>query len=334
MNVWQKPRSMRIKSSREQRLYFFAESALMFHGDGLSTNNNMERMPMTFDAWEAQVRPSNGLMHSGIRGMKHGLRRYQNPDGTWTDAGLEARRQREGWGNGRKARKAARAERRKARRAAYLENRRKNDVRKMSDEELQKRIDRLKKEQEYKELKKSPLLKTGENLIAKYLDYRTKKDEREERRYNMETNRINAKANLRRAKSEKKRAAADREQAIAAQKQAKSDMIDNLTFGKGRKEAKSRLIDAKEKAKSNTMFGIVKGHLKKAWDAKTEADLYKNNEFYRRGVDDRREAERQKRANVENGSKAQVEIAQANARKAEAELEKARLEKNKKKKKG
>ena len=27
------------------------------------------------------------LYHHGIKGQKWGIRRYQNPDGTWTDAG-------------------------------------------------------------------------------------------------------------------------------------------------------------------------------------------------------------------------------------------------------
>ena len=61
---------------------------------------------MSFDAWEASIRPSpDSLMHWGIPGMKHGRRRYQNEDGTWTRAGLEARRKREGFGERRIERK-------------------------------------------------------------------------------------------------------------------------------------------------------------------------------------------------------------------------------------
>ena len=32
------------------------------------------------------------LVHSGVKGMKHGVRQYQNRDGTWTELGKERRR--------------------------------------------------------------------------------------------------------------------------------------------------------------------------------------------------------------------------------------------------
>lgn len=131
---------------------------------------------MSFDAWEAGICPSSdSLMHWGIPGMKHGRRRYQNEDGTWTRAGLEARRKREGFGERRKERKAAR----KAARAERLAKKRANDVRYMSDEELRKRIDRLKLEKEYKDMKRSPLIDQGAKLVGKYIDYKNAQAQRE-----------------------------------------------------------------------------------------------------------------------------------------------------------
>ena len=127
---------------------------------------------MSFDAWEASIRPSSDcLMHWGIPGMKHGRRRYQNEDGTWTRAGLEARRKREGFGEGRQERKAARAER--------LAKKRANNIKYMSDEELRQRIDRLKLEKEYKDMKRSPLVDQGAKLVGKYIDYKNAQAQRE-----------------------------------------------------------------------------------------------------------------------------------------------------------
>ena len=48
-------------------------------------------MKMRFDDWE------NSLCHHGIKGQKWGIRRYQNPDGTLTEAGKAHYRSREGW---------------------------------------------------------------------------------------------------------------------------------------------------------------------------------------------------------------------------------------------
>lgn len=38
------------------------------------------------------VRSGGYLAHHGVKGQKWGIRRYQNPDGTWTDAGKERRK--------------------------------------------------------------------------------------------------------------------------------------------------------------------------------------------------------------------------------------------------
>lgn len=145
---------------------------------------------MTFDSWQGMLYPEEYLEHHGILGMKHGRRRYQNEDGTWTEAGLEARRKREGFGESRAERKAAKRvaklERKQARKvarneaaAARAEKKRLRSMKGLTDDELKARIARLKLENEYKDLKKSPLLETGAKLVGKYLEYKGNKEQRE-----------------------------------------------------------------------------------------------------------------------------------------------------------
>lgn len=78
---------------------------------------------------------NNSLEHFGIPGMKWGQRRYQNEDGTYTEAGKERRN----LGRAIKDRYDNYKERHKP-------------VRKMTDQELQQRLNRARNEDQYKQL--------------------------------------------------------------------------------------------------------------------------------------------------------------------------------------
>lgn len=98
------------------------------------------------------------LYHHGIKGMRWGVRRYQNPDGSMTAEGLKKRRNvisgdktvmQEGSNiAGRAGNISRNAERIKKERAG-----RGIDLRKMSDQELQKAVNRMNLERNYNNLK-------------------------------------------------------------------------------------------------------------------------------------------------------------------------------------
>ena len=195
----------------------------------------------TFDGWEAQLYGPNTLAHFRTKGSKNGVRRYQNEDGTWTPLGLKERKAREGWGDERRAaraeRKAARAEKRAANAAArkerinaYMEERRKNNPKTMTDSELKKKIERAQLEKEYRELTKSPARQLGEKLVSSYFDYRDKREQRraekEARVYEMMKLKEQTKqAELRKAETEA-RAKADSARAEADKAKADTDKLD------------------------------------------------------------------------------------------------------------
>ena len=211
----------------------------------------------TFDEWNV---PQNSLMHFRTKGSKNGVRRFQNRDGTWTPLGLQQRKAREGWGEegGSRAERRAqrrldRAERHQARRearaqarAAFAERMHKNSLKGLTDAELQQKINRLKMEQEYKELSKSPLLKAGESLVKSYFEAKEKKMAREEKKIQMENNRLNAQANLIKAKAQKA--------------EAKNEFISQIT-GASRKKAKAELKKVKNEERKNTVRGAISSSL-------------------------------------------------------------------------
>lgn len=100
---------------------------------------------------------SNELYHHGILNQKWGVRRYQNPDGSLTPLGKLR------YGKPENLRKSyAKKTSKKEHKDAY------KDVKKMSNEELQKNIERLRLEQQLKDLTKADVEK-GESIVKKIL---------------------------------------------------------------------------------------------------------------------------------------------------------------------
>lgn len=203
----------------------------------------------TFDGWETRLYgdamvspPCRELMHFRTKGSKNGVRRYQTESGEWTPLGLKERKAREGWGQSKAERKSAklqakkerrevRKERRAAAKAAYIQKRASKNIKNLSDDELQKRINRVKKEIEYKELTKNPLLKAGEKLVTGYFENKDRKLDRDMKR---------AELIVRQQEARQKTLASK-----AALSQARGNIIDNIMRGSKYKTAQTNLINAK-----------------------------------------------------------------------------------------
>lgn len=202
---------------------------------------------MTFEGWnpryygDAMALPGDALAHFRTKGSKNGVRRYQQPDGTWTPLGLRLRKAREGWGETRADRKLARAkaktqrikakeaartkiakEREKARaEKAKARLNRRNNLADLSDDELRQKINRAKMEQQYRDLTKNPLLKTGQNLIKSYVEGRDKREDRKLERERNAVEALKAQAEKLRAKADISRARGDTIRSVQQTKQEK-----------------------------------------------------------------------------------------------------------------
>lgn len=120
------------------------------------------------------------LSHSGVKGMSWGNRRYQNPDGTWTELGKERRRQGEGGGRSASAAVSAYLKKRKEQRVAKREEKRKAEEelekQKAAAAEAKREEQRKAEEEKIETLKKEAIASGDVNKIAKYAHLMTTKE--------------------------------------------------------------------------------------------------------------------------------------------------------------
>ena len=277
-------------------------------------------MAQRFDDWEGEY-----LAHFRTKGSKNGVRRFQTESGEWTPLGLKERREREGWGEDRKAaraeRKAARAEKRAAnsaarreRIAAYKEEQRKKNPKTMTDEELKAAIERKKMETEYKELNRSSLLKAGEKLVSGYMNYRVKKEEAEvaKKRMELDLKRINA--DVVKSKERTKQTIQESKKAKAEAEKMKADVEGGLKY--------SRKADFR-KAKTDYRNTTFRGNIARAIGARMNSGT-KEKYTKIRAAEGQVAADRILKASKDKAAKAAAAQAEKQRRAQEREAEKER----------
>ena len=233
----------------------------------------------TFDAWEAAIRPPEDyLMHFRTPGSKNGVRKYQNPDGTWTELGLQERAKREGWDHEKEVRKAqkqaAKLERKQAKQEARAqkqfersEQKRKSKLSGLTDKEMADKLKRAKMEAEYRELTKKDhaVLEAGSKLVNKILDYKQNKDMRV-----LELNK--QKIEIMKIKAEQKLAEEQTKRTMEQTKQTEQAAI------KAQHESAGKAAEARAaEAEARRMEADVKGGLA----IKRKADLKRAKKEYR-----------------------------------------------------
>ena len=277
-------------------------------------------MAQRFDDWEGEY-----LAHFRTKGSKNGVRRFQTESGEWTPLGLKERREREGWGESRKAaraeRKAARAEKRAAnsaarreRMAAYKEEQRKKNPKTMTDEELKAAIERKKMETEYKELNRSPLLKAGEKLVNGYMNYRVKKEEAAVAKKRMELDLKRIDADVVKSKERTKQTIQESKKAEAEAAKMKADVEGGLKY--------SRKADF-QKAKTDYRNTTFRGNIARAIGARMNSGT-KEKYTKIRAAEGQVAADRILKAPKDKAAKAAAAQAEKQRRAQEREAEKER----------